>query len=391
MNLSALNYRQNSRLSYYSEMRFLSDSGVSMVQGLVVSAVLASSALIATRLIQDQKKLVKATESRDQIEQLHNVIYSTLQNREHCKATIASMGLTYAGATLGAATITVNSLYTKTTSGGSVATFNVHDGSTWSETNTYMNGAVTIPSMRFRFPQAGDPAGTNTISYPAKLIIEYARLEGKGAQGAILRTGDGYGAKRIKKEIPIILQRTPPSASLPAGDLNCYAVQLGSSINGMTMEGNNNLNQEFCSNLGTNGSMYVWDSNTNRCVMKNNVCPDKYVFAGVSSTGNAVCNPLESYLQYMVDTTTQYNCPDSTYRINLTTDGAGRIVVNCTLGLNCPAQTLYWGASCNGGLGSQAHGTSAFATDATAPGVGTARYECHNGSWVLDTFNVNCI
>ncbi len=388
MFLSALNYRQNSRLSYHSEMRFLSELGVSMVQGLVVSAVLASSALIATRLIQDQKKLVNATESRDQIEQLHNVIYSTLQNREHCKATAAQWGLTITTGVLGAE-FTPDRILTKTQSGGSADTFMVNTGTAWNDTHTYMNGNVTIQSMRFRLPKATDPAGTNTISYPAKLIIEYARLEGKGNAGdaasltraANLRTKDGYGAKRIKKEIPIILQRTPVSALYPSGDLNCYAVQLGSSINGLTMEGNNNLNQEFCSNLGTNGSLYVWDSNTNRCVMKNNVCPDKYVFAGVSSTGNAVCNPLESYLEYMVDTTTQYSCPDSTYRINLTTDGSGKIVVNCTPGIACPAQTGYWGA-CWSGLSGSPHGTRTTTVDGSAPGVGTGAFECNNGNWV---------
>lgn len=289
-----------------------------MVQGLIMGSMLAGTALVSTRLIQDQKKLQKTAESRDQIEQLHRLIYATVQNREHCRATLSTAGISTV--TLGGSQA-VNSIINKTASGSSQAIFEIHDGS-MNLNKIYMNGNVVIQSMRFVAPTASDPNG---LSYPSKLRIEYSRME---STDATKRTRVGFGAKRVKKDIPLILQMSSVTSTTATID-GCYAVQLGDTTNGITNEGNNNLNQEFCSKLGTNGSLYVWDSTANKCVLKNNVCPDKYVFAGIGSTGTAICYPLTDYLSNMVDTTSTVSCPSGA-KVSLTTDASGKVKITCT-------------------------------------------------------------
>lgn len=306
-------------------MRFLYQSGVSLLQGLVVSSVLAGSALIATRLIQDQKKLQKSTESRDQIEQLHRMVVSTLQNREHCRATV-STAMTSAGLSTVAVDqeFAVTNVVSKTTSGGSTIAFQINDGTTWDPAKIYMNGNVSINSMRMVMPKStdADPAA-RTLSYPAKLMVAYSRNEGKNAN---LRTKSGFGGKQIKKYIPIVIQWNKTTNAFDS----CYAVQLGETINSTTIDGNNNVNQEFCSNLGNGASLYTWDSVSNKCILKNNVCPNKFVFAGISSTGNAVCYPLGKYLPDLVNTTDTAACTSSGGTVRLTTDATGKVKITCT-------------------------------------------------------------
>lgn len=291
-----------------------------MVQGLVVSGVLAGSALISTQLIKDQKKLSKGVETRDQIEQLHRMVYATFQNREHCMATLAGAGITTA--TLGGADRTINQIFSKTAAASTQEAFRTFNGTPGT---IYMNGNVNIQSMRMIFPKATDPAGQNVITYPSKIRVEYARLEGK--TDPTKRTKDGYGAKRVAKDIPIMLQRNPSTNAIDG----CYAVQLGETINGQTLEGNNNLNQEFCSNLGSGGSLYVWDSAANKCVLKNNVCPDKFIFGGIASNGNALCYEFTNYMDSLVDTSVAASCSTTSgATVSLTTGPDGKVRITCT-------------------------------------------------------------
>ena len=351
--------------------KFLRQSGLSLVQGLIVSSLVAGSALISTRLIQDQKLLLKSTESRDQIDQLHRMVYATLQNREHCKATLVSNSIAVANLNDGARTLT--KVVTKTNTGATADVFQINDGSSWDPSKIYMNGNVMIRSMTFLTPQATDPAGQNNITYPSKLRVEYARMEGKDANK---RTKVGYGGKQIKKDIPIILQRNTSTGAIDG----CYAVQLGQDNNGMLSEGNNNINQEFCSKLGTNGSLYIWDSAANKCVLKNNVCPPKFVFAGINSNGNANCKPLTDYLGFMVDTSSVASCPDGA-SVSLTTDAAGKVKVTCS-STTCPATTVSWTQSTYTCTASVALGSGSVpVTDSTAPTTGSGTAVCSAGTW----------
>jgi hypothetical protein len=310
-------------------MRFnlFGQSGLSMLQGLIVGSVLSGTALIATKLIQDQKKLAKGVESRDQIEQLHRMIYGILQNRQHCLATLASQSPPITIANLNDADRTVSKIVTIATSGASQDAFLVNTGTTWNPSSIYMNGNVTIESMTFSVPKSTDPTGQNVITYPSRLRIQYARLEGSKNSGNMnKRTKDGYGAKRVNKDIQITLQRNTITGAIDG----CYAVQLGTSTNSMIADGNNNLNQEFCSNLGNGSSLYVWDSLANKCVLKNNICPDKFVFAGISSTGDAVCYPLNNYLGNLIDTSVSGCNTAAGATVSLTTDASGKVKIVCT-------------------------------------------------------------
>lgn len=365
-------------------MKFLSQLGVSLVQGLVVSSVLAGTALVATRLIQDQKKMMKGVETRDQIEQLHRLIYSALQNREHCDGTFLSAtsgGPNITSATMGQ-TNAINAIRMKVSQSGTFqAAYQVNTGATMDPSRIYMNGNVTIQSMTLKFPSATDPAPTNVMTYPAKLRIEYSRLEGKNAN---LRTKSGFGGKRIMKEIAIIMQIGTPAAGVYPVD-GCYAVQLGSSNNGQTLEGNNNLNQEFCSNLGDGGSLYTWDSLQNKCVLKNNVCPPKYVFTGIKADGNAECKPMSYFLPYMVNTDGLSTCNTASgATVSLTTDASGKVQITCVAAApsTCSADTVSWTQGADTCSASVASGSGSIpVTDSTAPTTGSATATCSGGVW----------
>ncbi len=362
-------------------MRFLFQSGISMVQGLVISSVLAGSALIATRMIQDQKKLMKTVETRDQIEQINKIIFSVLQNREHCFKTIRNAGVI--NVTRGM-TSPVTQVVSKLDSGASMnVNFETNSGASYDPTKIYMNGNVAIKSMTFMTPSATDPAGQNVITYPSKMRITYSRLEGTNAN---MRTKTGFGAKHVTKDIPIMLQVSPVNATTWQVD-GCYAVQLGETVNGVTNDGNNNVNQEFCSNLGSGNSLYVWDSTANKCVLKNNVCPDKFVFAGISSTGNAVCYPVSNYLQYMVDTATSSCSTTDGARVQLDTDATGKVIISCRKA--CPAISVNWSA-CNSSLPIAVDGAVVWANDSTAPGLGGVNYTCSNGTWNINLPSSTC-
>lgn len=353
-------------------MKFLSQTGATLLQGLVISSVLAGSALVATRLVQDQKKMMKGVETRDQIEQLHRLVFGVLQNRENCQGTfLHSTGANITTATLGQ-TNNISMIRAKASSAGVgtwQTTYEVNPGTVLDLTKTYMNGSVTIQSMQLRFPSASDPARENVMTYPAKLRIEYARLEGTNMNK---RTKTGFGGKRLIKEIGILMQIGTPAAGVYP--LNaCYAVQLGSSNNGQTLEGNNNLNQEFCSNLGSGGSLYVWDSLQNKCVLKNNVCPAKYVFVGIKADGNAECKPMSYFLPYMVNTIGTTACnTTSGATVSLTTDVSGKVQMSCIPGGGGASCTPPWGGSVAHGVCVNAY-NSASANNCSAGTFPTCR------------------
>ena len=332
-------------------MRFLFQSGVSIVQGLIVSSVLAGSALVTTRMLQDQKKLQKSVETRDQVEQLHRLVVATLQNREHCSSTISAAGLS--APTLDSER-NVDIIYSKTAAASVTPTFEKTDGLVFEPTKIYMNGNVSIRSMKVMLPKSADPdPAARTITYPSKFRIEYRRMQTKNSgTNSNLRTKEGFGAKQIVKYVPILLQINKATNLIDG----CYAVQLGETMNGTLLDGNNNVNQDFCSNLGNGASLYTWDSTTNKCVLKNNVCPDKFIFGGISSTGNAYCYPLSKYLPDLVNTTDASGCTNAGGTVALVTDAAGKVKITCTAAATgsctCSAYYEWQNNGCTGTVGS---------------------------------------
>lgn len=320
-------------------IRILNQTGATILQGLLLSTVVAGSALIATKVFEDQKKTLKGVETRDQIEQLHRIVYSVLQNRENCFATYwANMpgnDMTFTVGTTSPSTTPFTTILSKTGASSTQTAFQVHGGSI---NNTYMNGNVLIESMTMIRPYTSDPDPAKRLkTYPSTLQIDYSRLQGSDPTK---RTKSGYGAKRIRKNIPILFQFDQ------AGNVSsCYAVQTANNTQGIA-DGNNNLNQEFCSSLGENGSMYVWDSQANKCVLKNNICPPKFVFAGILSTGETDCRPLTDYLPYLVNTDGASNCNTAAgATVQLTVGGDGKVALQCISGGGGASCTAPWGAT----------------------------------------------
>lgn len=251
---------------------------------MVVSAVLAGSALIATRMITTQKMVVKSAETKDHIMQLHKLIYADLQNREHCLMTLGPV--IGSGLTPGTPqTFNVPNIMVKAeNSVVGLQRYATNSGASYDPTTIYMNGNVRINSMTLNT--------TATIGDPQPLVINYRRLEGKKNAS---RTRVGFGGSSISKTIWIRLQRATSALTAVNG---CYAVELATEADSLT--GNQDLNKSFCENLGQGGSLYTWDATRNSCVLKNNICGSKEVFEGINSTGSAVCRSINDYLPYLV-------------------------------------------------------------------------------------------
>lgn len=292
----------------------LSRSGFSMVQGMVISAVLAGSALIATRMFTTQKMALKTSETKDQIAELHKMIFSTLQNREYCLRTFATP-LAVVGT---GGTYPVSIVKSMPTSGVTAEEdqFVANTGS--AAGMTYMNGNVRINSMTLRT--------TGNLGDPQPFVINYIRLEGKDANG--VRSKTGFGGKSISKTIYIRLQRDPAALTTING---CYAVELNSDSD--TGQGNSDLNKSFCEGLGTGAgeheSLYTWDETRNTCVLRNNICADKYVFEGIDSTGLAICRPFQDYIPYFLESGANPCPPDKAFVNIVRNPTTGKISIQC--------------------------------------------------------------
>lgn len=174
----------------------------------------------------------KGAETRDQIEQLHDIIYSTLQSKEHCTATMAGNGLT-GNFTPGASF----PLPDVRTSAGTVQAA-VHSNN---PNNVYINGNVIVKSMQIAYS-----ANANNDSL-ATLTIVYERLNSGDANK---RTKAGYGVKEVKKTVTLRVQRDPNAGY--SSFIACYA--LTNAKDGNSSEDGNDLSQQFCNEL--NGGKY---------------------------------------------------------------------------------------------------------------------------------------
>ena len=295
---------------------FRPQSGFSIVQGMIIASVLAGSALLGTRLITDQKLAQKGSETRDQIEQIHQLIYSTLQNQDHCAATMNSAlntgALTFSG------TRALNAIVLN--SGGTL--FQTNTGATYDASRIYMNGNVTIQSMELVYPGTSWTALQN-LSLPtslARLKITYRRLD----SSANLRTKKGYGAKTISKTISLAYQFNPASA----GQFNaCYAVTTAGTLSASEL-GNQTLTREFCEGFffanSTTERLFTWDAVNNICRLKTFNCPAGQIFTGIDSTGVVKCRRIEQWLDVkdLVDWNQSVQCAGANpQRMQITTDG----------------------------------------------------------------------
>lgn len=241
-------------------MRFLFNNphGFSIVQGLILSAILAGSGLVATRLLEDQKLTQRHSETRDQIDQLHQIVYSALQSRQHCFRTMEFNGITsnlssaYNDAISEIRTDTNNTIV-RTNTGNFALDSSGHS-------DTYMNNNVRVTRMHLTFPHPDGDTGK------ALFAIRYERLNSSQDPTRLQRTGTGYGAKEIKKELTLRIQRGPTGTFI-----GCYAT---TDDNETLENGNTDLNKELCLSMNETGAptatpsgLFRWDDARSLCTL----------------------------------------------------------------------------------------------------------------------------
>lgn len=313
--------------------QFFSQQGFSLVQGMVVAGVVAGSSLVATRLLQDQKLAQRAAETRDQVDQVHKIVYSTLQDKAHCAQTFnGAAGTTLITGTNPASPVIVNlnGIYTE---GSATPIIGVFDNTL---ARTYANGHVIVTAIRAEYP-IYNAGGTVLRPGFGRLRVSYQRLS---ASGDINKRshGSGYGAKDITKTVLIRVQRsgavfnscysvidnTNGICSLGATFVNeADCVTAGGTWTAAAGEtGNIDLIKKFCEELnsqganlgggGTTTSMFDWDEATSTCKPRNNVCTGAgQVNMGINSMGQAVCKNLLEVLDLnnVIDNTGAGSCP----------------------------------------------------------------------------------
>lgn len=263
---------------------FNNQFGFSLIQGMVIASVVAGSGLVATRLITDQKLAQKGAETRDQIEDLHQIAYSALQNRDNCKSTFEGTGTNsyISSATTAPVTFALPEIRSNNVA---VPVLKVYNPADTAANNTYMNGNVLVKSMNVTYtPTTGK----------ADLNIVYERLN---AQDVTKRTKSAYGAKEIRKTMGLRIQRNPFNASKPFE--SCYGVT-SAKVSDNSLEQGNDINKDLClqmnGNIATDGSstgisVFVWDELTSTC-LPNAKCPDHMVYTGIESTGRVLCKSM---------------------------------------------------------------------------------------------------
>lgn len=281
--------------------KWLHQSGFSIVQAMIISGVIAGSSLVVTRIMTDQKLSQKSSESRDQVEDLHNLIYTVLQNKAHCTSTMLTNGVT---AQLGAAggSPTLNTIVT---SSPSRVVVNTHNNS---PLNVYMNGNVIVKEMEMDF------SAPNTGK--ARLRVKYERLS---SQESTKRTKSGYGSKEIHKLINLRIQRNPNFVS-------CYA--LTDSMTNSSETGND-ISKEFCESF----EIFSWSEELSTCTLSNTQCPAGEIYTGIDSVGEVKCRKLDEWFNFeeVIDPTAPASCPVG-YRVGFEIYNAGggtRVRIRC--------------------------------------------------------------
>jgi hypothetical protein len=280
--------------------------GMSLIQGMVAASILAGSSLVVTRLINNQKLAQKGQESRVDIEIIHQLVYSVLQDKDHCWTTMVMNSIAWAANS----TYPLPNIHTK---GGNIVA-QIYDASSHtSRINTsYIDGKVAIKSMSLR-------TGA-TRADAAKLEVIYMRLDPAGG-----KSWQGLGAKEIKKTVDVKIQFNNLVAGNPA--YGCYAVLDDPAL------GNSTLNANFCASLGTSPSgesLFTYRADYNQCVLKQLTCPSGQIFAGITSTGSRICTVLHDWVDMdrLVDLSSGADCAGKD-NVRFALGGDNRVIITC--------------------------------------------------------------
>lgn len=284
-----------------------------MVQGMILAGVLAGSGLMATKMMNEQKMIQKGIESRDQIEQLHDIVYSVLQDNGGCTNTILANGLESQFHT-GAAKVMPLSVIRSTSNENVVMKYDQAQSADENLRNrTYMSGNVQIKEMNLSY----DPAGTTGTG---DLEIIYERLQsGANAQTHSSTAADdgkrrmkaGFGGKTIRKVVKMRVQRNPITTA--KAFTSCYAItsQNTDTMPGSSTEaGNKDVVKKLCEDMIRNAQgpgkipAFRWDDATSSCLPNAN-CPDHMIYTGITTTGEVKCRLLSEWVDFntMIDDT----------------------------------------------------------------------------------------
>lgn len=301
-----------------------------MVQGMILASVLAGSGLVATKMLNEQKMVQKGMETRDQIEELHSMVYSALQDNETCKRTISDHSL-QGQFDVGTGVKTLPLTYVRSPSGENIIqTFDPSGTPAAIQDNinnrTYMAGNVQVKSMTLTY----DTSTTNGLG---SLEINYERL----TQGAGKNLKSGYGAKSIKKVMGIRVQRNPVLANKPF--TSCYGVTLSKgsdSLSGSAETGNDDIAREVCQNMiasvpGGARPAFIWDASTSSC-LPNSQCPDHQIYTGVTTNGEVKCRNLNEWVNFndnMIKPTSGTCTPPAQARLQVISTNPVQVRIQC--------------------------------------------------------------
>jgi hypothetical protein len=272
---------------------FNNQLGFSLIQGMIIAAVVAGSALVTTRMLTDQKLVQKGSETRDQIEDLNNVIYSVLQSRLNCEQTMVANGLQ-----LTLKTSVVDH---------PLASINTKDAIVAQTSSFYMNNNVQIDSMVLKAPVGG----------VRNLEITYERLN------SAERTKVGYGAKSIKKIISLRIQKEPSNGDFSS----CYAITAPkTNLNGTaSREIGNDISKQICEEMNVptpagSQTVFIWDEANSIC-RPNAACPANQIYTGFDNTGTVKCRNIEDWMDFndIIDPTAPVCAPGTTVRFQIDT------------------------------------------------------------------------
>lgn len=350
-----------------------SQTGFSIIQGMMLAAAVAGMAYVGTRLTTDQKLAQKGSESKGRVEQLHAMIYSIMQNKDHCTETFLKAGIVPAvnscykapPMTLTSCTDMVSTPGVVWTKGNPAAVFKVKAASTtYDSTLVYMNNSVTINEVHVTFPAS--------LSSHADMKILYGKIDSADT-GA--RTGKGYGSKTVAKTIKLKIQRDPTTNAFES----CYAVDVNE---------NQDMVKDFCEGLGADNntgtaSLFTWDATHQKCVLIDNQCDLGEVFTGFDSNGQKLCYKVKDWMDFgaLIDGTANQCNSVNRPRMHFGTIPGNKVQIQCECYNDCGAAGIacfYTVPGCPGTIGqlTTCGGSTQYCTSAgsSSPGCPIACY-----------------
>jgi hypothetical protein len=271
-------------------------TGFSLVQVLILSAVLSGLALVGTQLVVDSKKSQVGARSRDDLETLHASVVSALQDENNC---------TYA--------LIENPPHLNPPP--KIALPNNRDVVVVG--TSYMNNQIRVEGISVNFPSTN--SGTVTISY--------SRLNSQSGSSS----RRGFGGQKIKKDIPLVV------VTDLKGNRRCYVNKEQQNVE---------LVKDFCENsLGgslVDESFLKWDETSKECRIKEHSCYKQAgtVFVGISSTGKEICRDMNKVINGPGDIF-DLNNPVCASRSNLklAINANGKIFIDCSSTPSTPSCT----------------------------------------------------